>query len=208
MDLVRIGHRLSRLRENRGVSASELAKQMGISRGYLSRLENGRQLPSFPLLEAIGQSLGVELDYFFAKESSRAVAVHRAAGSLKGEIREDSTFTYEPLCEDRDHKLANPFIVIFTPHSRTKVSMRDVEYFHFVADVEWFRYVLEGSIVMHFEGGRRYALDVGDAIYYDLSVAQEIECTSDVPARVLTIFANPHLENRLRFAPSLLEEQM
>ncbi len=80
MDLVRVGQRVSRLREGLGVSASALAKHIGISRGYLSRLENGRQLPSFPLLDAIGQFFGGERVEVFTLESIGQVAVHRNAG--------------------------------------------------------------------------------------------------------------------------------
>jgi transcriptional regulator with XRE-family HTH domain len=181
VDLVALGQKLATLRERRGMSASSLAEKIGISRGYLSRLENGWQVPSIVVLDAIGQFFEVGLDYFFITNSNGRVAVQRAVADLAGPIPDGATFAYEALCMERRHKLARPFIAVFRPRTRTKVAVHEAEYF---------RYVIEGSITLHCDG-QSHAVGQGDTIYYDASLAHELECTSASPSKVLTIFTKP-----------------
>jgi transcriptional regulator with XRE-family HTH domain len=179
VDLAAIGTKLAGLRAIHSVSAADLASRIGISRGYLSRVENGRQVPSLVLLDEIAQKFGVELGYFFNESSAGQVATHPAIDQIQDDFPPEATFTYWALCTRRSQKLAQPFLAFFRPHTRTRVAVHGAEYF---------RYVIDGRLVFHYEG-ERYTLAPGDAIYYDASSAHEIECVSDTPARVITIFA-------------------
>ncbi len=51
--------RLKRLRESRGLTQERLAKKVGISRGYLARLEMGRHDPPLSRLRKLAKALGV-----------------------------------------------------------------------------------------------------------------------------------------------------
>ncbi len=57
----RVGMRLKAFRVKRGLSQEALAKQAGISRGYLLRLEAGRQDPTVGMLEKLAKALKVKL---------------------------------------------------------------------------------------------------------------------------------------------------
>jgi transcriptional regulator with XRE-family HTH domain len=61
----KIGKKIVRFREVRGLTAEQLAYQNGISKGYLSQLENGKYLPSLKMLEKIAKALDVPLRDFF-----------------------------------------------------------------------------------------------------------------------------------------------
>lgn len=177
------------------MSGSELAEKMDISRGYLSRVENGHQVPSIVLLDAIGQLLGVELDYFFSAGSDGHVVVHRNALDAAGKMPPKATFIYEALCKDRAHKLAQPFMAVFRPHTRTRVAVHDAEYF---------RYVIEGALVFHYQG-ERHEVCAGDAIYYDASAAHEIECVGDVPCKAVTLYIKPSAFGPVGKPPTVIE---
>jgi len=181
LDLKDIGSKIARLREANGISAGVLAKTIGISRGYLSRVENGHQVPSLVILDAVVREFGLELDYFFSGSSTGEVSVHSGAGSAVTGIPPKATFSYEALCGSRRHKLAQPFVAIFRPGAVTKVAIHDAEYF---------RYVLEGRIIFRFKG-ETHDLKAGDAIYHDATAGQEIECVGKTPAKLLTIFVKP-----------------
>jgi transcriptional regulator with XRE-family HTH domain len=59
-----IGQRLKAFRHEKGLTATQLAKEAGISRSYLSELESGagnHQRPSGRVLYALGQALGVAM---------------------------------------------------------------------------------------------------------------------------------------------------
>jgi len=60
--LAQVGSRLRRLRERRGVTLTTLAKQTGISKSTLSRLESGQRKPSLELLLPLAQAHGLPLD--------------------------------------------------------------------------------------------------------------------------------------------------
>jgi transcriptional regulator with XRE-family HTH domain len=54
-----MGKRLKKLREAREMSQVALAMKAKISRGYLIRLEAGRQDPTLGMLERLAKALGV-----------------------------------------------------------------------------------------------------------------------------------------------------
>ena len=64
----RIGPAIRRLRQQKGLSLSDLAQRTDISVSYLSRLEKGRSVPSFTLLSRLGQELGVDIGFFVETE--------------------------------------------------------------------------------------------------------------------------------------------
>jgi transcriptional regulator with XRE-family HTH domain len=64
----RIGPAIRQLRQQQKLSLSDLARRTGISVSYLSRLEKGRSVPSFTLLNRIGQELGVPIGFFVEAE--------------------------------------------------------------------------------------------------------------------------------------------
>jgi transcriptional regulator with XRE-family HTH domain len=70
----RIGPAIRQLRQQQGLSLSDLAAKSGVSVSYLSRLEKGRSAPSFTLLSKLAQELGVDIGYFVETEhEARAV---------------------------------------------------------------------------------------------------------------------------------------
>jgi transcriptional regulator with XRE-family HTH domain len=181
MDLIGIGGRVAELRTRHGISGRALADALGISRGYLSRVENGRQVPSIVILDRIAQHFGVELGYFFEAASTGEVATQPSIDRFAADFPPQATFAYEALCTSRSHKLAHPFLALFRPATRTQVAIHVAEYF---------RYVISGRVVFHYDGGR-YPLGPGDVIYYDATVAHEIETVGSEPAKVLTLFIKP-----------------
>ena len=60
--LAEVGPRLRRVREQRGVTLTELADVTGISKSTLSRLESGKRKPSLELLLPIAEAHQVPLD--------------------------------------------------------------------------------------------------------------------------------------------------
>jgi transcriptional regulator with XRE-family HTH domain len=69
-DAKAIGRRILRYRKEKGMSATELAVKAGISRSYLSELENGtgnHKRVSAEALYAIGKALGVAMSELLGK---------------------------------------------------------------------------------------------------------------------------------------------
>lgn len=63
-DAAAIGKRIRKFREEKGMTAAQLARDAEISRSYLSELENGtgnHRRPSANVLYAIGKALGISM---------------------------------------------------------------------------------------------------------------------------------------------------
>jgi transcriptional regulator with XRE-family HTH domain len=56
-----LGAKVKYYRTIAGMNQTALAKKLGISYQYLSRIECGKQSPSFPLLVALAEELRVEM---------------------------------------------------------------------------------------------------------------------------------------------------
>lgn len=69
------GARLRRMRLERGMSLSELARRTYFSKGYLSRIENGSRLPSAALVRQCDGALGAGGELIALLERSRPTAV-------------------------------------------------------------------------------------------------------------------------------------
>ncbi|HEX6513067.1 MAG TPA: helix-turn-helix transcriptional regulator [Chloroflexota bacterium] len=70
-----LGERLRQRRSEKGVSAAELARQSGISKGYLSQLENGEPdatKPSAEVLFRIAQALDTTIADLMERETQPA----------------------------------------------------------------------------------------------------------------------------------------
>ena len=75
-----IGLRVSKLREQQGLTTTELAKRVGISQAQISRLENGKQGFRSATLVRIAQALGVRPAHFWTDEEGEPA--YGATGEL------------------------------------------------------------------------------------------------------------------------------
>src|SRR6201996_5801694 len=66
-----IADKLRTLRLRRSMGLTQLAEHSGFSPAMLSRLENGRLVPTLPTLTRIALVFGVGLDYFFTDPRKR-----------------------------------------------------------------------------------------------------------------------------------------
>ncbi len=57
----KLGERISKLRRSKGMTLEKLAYEMGISKGNLSDIENGKKDPRFSTLVAIAEGLEVSV---------------------------------------------------------------------------------------------------------------------------------------------------
>ena len=63
--LIGIGKRLKDIRKKNNLTINELAFKANVSNGLVSRIENGRTIPSLPVLLDLIQSLEIDASYFF-----------------------------------------------------------------------------------------------------------------------------------------------
>ena len=69
-----VGHKVRRLREQLGITQSDMASTIGISASYLNLIEHNQRPVTVPLLFKLGQSFDLDLKEFAADDSTRLVA--------------------------------------------------------------------------------------------------------------------------------------
>jgi transcriptional regulator with XRE-family HTH domain len=75
IDLVRLGHRIRFLRTGKGWSLGDLAKKCGLSKAYLSDLENAEAgKPNIQYIYAVSLALGVTLSELLEENKTRSEA--------------------------------------------------------------------------------------------------------------------------------------
>ena len=158
-----IAEKLRNLRLRKSMGLIQLASHTGLSPAMLSKLENGRLIPTLPTLVRIATVFDVGLDYFFTNERKRyTVAVARKVERIRFPERPDGSevaYHFESLDFPARERKLNAFLADF--HHVAENNLRA----HTHSGVEVL-YVLEGVLEMKI-GTETYRLDEGDAVYFD-----------------------------------------
>ncbi len=161
--------KVSKLRTAQRMRLEKLAEMAGLSKGYLSKIENGRQTPPIATLARIAGALNTDVSYFLQEDSldqTERVSVVRVAD--RRSIRRGGSqfgYDYKSLAHKRRFKRMEPFVFSFP--SRTGSKKR------FEHEGEEFLFVLTGQIEFEVGGDkdcRTWVLEPGDCVYFDSSV--------------------------------------
>lgn len=167
-----VGPRLRRVREERGVTLTEVAQTTGISKSTLSRLENGQRRPSLELLLPLAQTYRVPLDDLVGAPEVGDPRIRLKPRRVNGR-------TVLPLT--RPGGIQAWKIVIPRTQSRPNPRAHD--------GFEWL-YVLSGRMRLVL-GDQDLVLAVGEAAEFDTQVPHWFGSTGEGPAEVLSIFGRP-----------------
>lgn len=69
-----LGSRIQQLRKQRGWTLDQLAGEAGVTKGFLSQVENGKTQPTGKVLLRIARALGASTDWLLAGETGTTVA--------------------------------------------------------------------------------------------------------------------------------------
>lgn len=160
-----IPKKLKEIRLDRKITLEKLARQTGLTKGYLSRIENSTQPPPIYTLSRISKALGIDISEFFAPKVNTIPYQEITIGKRnqhKLTNREGTPYGYifEDLAPLKKGKNMEPFIV--TVGFKRVIDIRK----DFRHEGEEFIYVLEGRMEFFFKG-RSYILEEGDCVYFD-----------------------------------------
>ncbi len=165
-DLLRpyaIADKLRTLRLRRSMGLAQLAEHTGLSQAMLSRLENGRLVPTLPTLMRIAMVFSVGLDYFFTDPRKRhVVALVRSSErrQFPSDPKADSVpWHFESLDFRVNERKLSGYLAHFHHLPVEKVVL------HHHPGIELL-YLMSGKLEMRI-GSERYELGAGDAIYFD-----------------------------------------
>ena len=162
-ELAMLGRRIQERRVERGVTLDVLAQRTGFSKGYLSRIENGKKTPPLSTLGRIATALATDVHallvaplnhdgspYFRVLRASERQPVERAESAFG--------YKYESLGAPSPLARMRPFIVQLP---------REIDrHVFFEHDGEEFVYLLQGKVEWQI-GHERHVLQAGDGLSLD-----------------------------------------
>jgi transcriptional regulator with XRE-family HTH domain len=181
--LAQVGPRLRALRTRRSLTLTAVARETGISKSTLSRLESGQRRPSLELLLPLAQTYRVPLD-----ELVGAPEVGDPRVRLKPHSRNGRTVV--PLSRQPGGVQAWKIVI---PTTKATPELRTHEGY------EWL-YVLSGRMRLIL-GGHDVVLGMGEVAEFDTRVPHWFGSTGVQPAEVLSVFGPQGERMHHRAAP-------
>lgn len=185
----KVGARLRRERERRGVSLRELARRVGVSPSLVSQIELDRVNPSVSTLYALVTELGVTMSEVFGDETQPGPQVARDPAEAAGLVATPESRSVLNLASGvRWERL--------TPHSDP-----EVEFLHVVYPVgaescsedalvthggREYGYVSSGTLGVRV-GFDEYVLGPGASIAFDSSSPHRLWTIGDEPVRAIWV---------------------
>ena len=159
-----LGEHLRVLRAARGMTLERLAAATGLTKSYLSKIQNSRKLPPIATLSRIANALGTGIGSFFGDilEAREGASVVRRNERLPV-VRGGTAFGYDyvSLAHQRLSKSMDPFVFTFPSKIDTHV--------FFDHGGEEFVFILSGKVIFQV-GDERWTLEAGDSIYFDAAI--------------------------------------
>jgi transcriptional regulator with XRE-family HTH domain len=179
-----IGKNIRRLRKAAGHSLEAFAKETGLSKGYLSKLENSDKSPPVSTLIIIAEALGVSLSDLFGEGGEKISASLVKAHERQPMARTGTNFgySYETLAHKYPNKSMEPYLLTI-PAKNKKSAV-------FKHKGEELMMVTQGT--MHFTHGTdEYLVETGDCIYFDSGVEHYGVAVGDEDVKCLMVIFIP-----------------
>jgi transcriptional regulator with XRE-family HTH domain len=181
-----LAYRVRELRKARGWTLEQTAREVGLARSTLSKIENGQMSPTYDALKKLAEGLKISVPQLFTPPE-KVRANGRMAVTRQGEGAAQATTTYEHelLAGDLRGKKMLPY--------RARIRARSMQDFDGWVrhEGEEFLLVLTGIVRLHTEFYEPVDLRRGDSAYYDAAMGHNLVSVSDEDALVLWVTSLP-----------------
>lgn len=171
---MQLGKKIRDLRLRRGMTVQQLAEATGLSKGFISQVENSRTSPSLATLQDLARALETSVAYLVVEEE-QVPHVVRAADRPKLQVG-GNTSRVEVLSALPKRNL-ELICVELSPGQPAG----DKRHYHHGEEVIL---CLEGAVTL-ICGEHTVTLETGDSCHYDGRVPHAVENAGAAPARVL-----------------------
>jgi len=175
-----IGRRIKKLRIERNLTQEALAREAGLTKGYLSKIENSKNSPPVSTLLSLAKALNVDINTIFSEEVTATTITHVKKSERQTVSRNGTAFgySYEPLAGKFPNRHMEPYVLIFQPGVRPERP--------FQHKGEEFLYVLEGTMKFFYED-KEYMVEAEDSVYFDASVPHYGVCEGARPVKCVMV---------------------
>jgi len=181
-----IAIRIRAKRLEREWTLDQLARVTGLSKGYLSQIENQDKTPTLGTLTKIAFGLGIDAVSLLTGEEPKAK--QKKFSLVRARDRHPLTHTgaapdsvYESFSFDKSNRFMDSYIVTVSEQFAPKPLMHEGQEL---------AYTLEGTSEFYYDG-QTYILEAGDAMYFDSNRPHMTRSIGSKQAKVLVVFCNP-----------------
>lgn len=177
-----IGHKIRELRKKKRLTLQKLAELTGLTKGYLSRIENSAKPPPIYTLSRICSALEIDMGILLSDNKVSyleipEIVLNKADEHIITNGRGTPYgYIYEALAVNKPGKNMVPFLVTVGPKKRGL----------FQHEGEEFIYVLEGELEFYFKD-QTFVLKKGDSVYFDSMFPHGGRSLGKSPAKMLVV---------------------
>jgi len=178
----RIGKKIRETRTRRQVKLHELAEAAGISKGLLSKVENGRTIPSLPVLLALVRALEMDLNVFFdgIDLPDKKPYIHRKKSEYTPFEKEEAFgFLYQSILGGSVGSVTLEAVILELQPGSNREPV--------VTDGYEFKYMIKGEVEYHL-GGEVVQMHEGDSLFFDARIPHVPVNRSDKPVTMLVVY--------------------
>ena len=182
LEPLNLGVRVRELRKAREWTLEQAAKEAGLARSTLSKIENGQMSPTFDAVKKLADGLGISVPQLFTPSDENAGKGRRVIQKTDdAQVTVTSTYEHELLCSELSRKRMLPY--------RARIRARKFEDFDgwIRHEGEEFLYILSGVVRFYTEFYEPAELRRGDSAYYDATMGHNLISVSDEDAQVLWV---------------------
>ncbi len=180
-----IAKKIRRLRQNKNMTLKTLAKETGVTIGYLSRIENAQIIPVIPTLHKIARALEVDISYILVEEKESRpgepdpnflLVTNNGDASGDFSIHYKRGYQFKGLATGMKSRNMHPYLVV-GEHEFGEAQQHEGEEF---------MYVLEGTLEF-LHGSNKYVLEKGACAYFNASLPHTGRSIGEGKAHVLCV---------------------
>lgn len=181
MNLVELAQRIKNLRLDRRLTLEQVASRAGLTRSWLSKVENFRVTPSLSALGQIAEALGVTVSELVEglDRKPQIVIIHKDERKVVERDTNSSNIIYESLAHKRADRVMDPFLLTVPAGGQRREALAH--------EGEEFLILLSGRVDLHYDGDV-YHLTAGDSLYFDARAEHRLANPFPDPAQVLCVF--------------------
>lgn len=182
--ILQISNKIREKRKERNITIQELADKAGVTKGFISQIENNRTVPSLAVLLSIIKSLHIDLNAFFDElqgdnGETENVVVRKKDQYQDFQKENAKGFLYQRIfsttIQDR-----HVDIVLLRLQKNSRRAMVKTDAFEY-------KYVISGQ-VEYTIGESKHLLGAGDSIYFDAREPHNPKNIGDEDALMLVIY--------------------
>ncbi len=180
--IIGVGKKLKEIRKRKELLLSDVAHKASVSVGLISKVENGRTIPSLPVLVSIVSALDEELGPFFNSIDSLKKEKYTLIKADKYENIEKEPapgFLYSLIHNQTLNSLGFEIVLLSLKSGASREPT--------TTDAFEYKYILDGEVVYHIEE-QSVQLCKGDSIYFDGRIPHYPENISKEFATMLVVY--------------------